>query len=35
MSSALVLLNMMKYRKVPHKGLARGGKVRGGEPNAI
>ena len=34
MSSALVL-DMTKYCKVPHKGLAQGGKGRGGDPNAI
>ena len=34
-AQSIAAVNMMKYRKVPHKGLARGGKGRGGDPNAI
>ena len=33
--STSVTIYMTKYCKVPHKGLAQGGKGRGGDPNAI
>ena len=33
--STSVTIYMTKYHNAPHKGLPQGGKVRGGEPNAI